>query len=85
MENLLVELRLVETLIKEKEDKLANIPSILKCKKKEMSSLKSSLDSMKIEKKKQIPGTADEDKKKIADIDQIYMKPLDMLKSILAP
>lgn len=48
-----------------------------------MTVLKSELQGIKAEKKTPIPGSAEEDKQQIADIDGIRLNALDLVKSVL--
>ncbi|CAD6222742.1 unnamed protein product [Miscanthus lutarioriparius] len=82
-EQLLSRLRTVEASIKHEEENLARIPTSLIEQKKLMSNLNSELQSIKIKKKTQVPGTAEEDKQQIADVDNVCLRALDLIKSML--
>lgn len=83
-EQLLIKLKDIEAAIKHEEGNLARIPTTLSEQKRLMSFFKSELQGIKTEKKTPIPGTAEEDKQQIADVDSIRLNALDMIKSMLS-
>jgi chromosome segregation ATPase len=78
-EQLLSRLKTVEASIKDEEDNLAKVPIALKEQKQAMACLKSELQSIKTERRAPVPGTVEEDRQQIADIDSIRLKALDSI------
>ena len=82
-EQLLSRLKTVEASIKYEEDNLVKIPPLLSEQKKLMSNLSSELQNIRTKKKNTVLGIAKEDKQQIANVDNVHLKALDVVKSML--
>ena len=82
-ELLLLKLRSIEASIKHEEENLARILLSLSEQKRLMSNLSTELQSVKVQKKTIVPGTAEEDRQQIADVDNMCLRAHDLVRSML--